>query len=155
MRDATYACCNYHTYQSLAWPYLGLGFSLQKAQSASHVWFVLNIVTMALICLPGIPFDTVNHASYSVMSPGGRTNGPLEPLVSEDVPSTYPRNNIKKGREKNKIETPMILATSINFVTLKIQENCVCLCVCLCMCVCVCVCVWGLAHVLATDSNET
>jgi len=60
------------------------------------------MVEMALICLPGITFDIVNHAPYSIMSPGGRANGLLEILVSEGVPSTYPRNNIKQHTNKIK-----------------------------------------------------
>jgi hypothetical protein len=67
-----------------------------------HVGFVLNIAAVAVICLPGIPFDTAKHAQYSIVSHGGRVNGPLETVVSGDVTSTDPRNSINQHRNKIK-----------------------------------------------------
>jgi hypothetical protein len=69
-------------------------FGLAIPWLSSHVGFVLNIVAMELICPPDIPFDTVRHPHYSILSYGGRGVGPLETVVSGDVTSTDPSNNL-------------------------------------------------------------
>jgi hypothetical protein len=69
----------------LAWPCLSSGFSLQKTQFLSPEEFMLNIVAMAHICLPVVPFYTLNHAQHSVISAEGWSVLPLEALVSEDL----------------------------------------------------------------------